>query len=583
MNNKTKIICGAVVVALCGGVFFFNKNRATNQVTQEEMALSRTFTLVKGDLESTVDVSGVIVSAEETEVTTDINAKVVKLNVKEGDKVKKGDVICVLDSSEIDRQIKELQENKGGGSGPSKSVVTKAKNALKKAEELEQKTKARFEKRYNATSDYRDTSIEKKYAQLQNNLDDAHKMLISADAQIVDKQATVEKAQTEYDQAGVKVNLEQKIENVSNKTSALLEIQEELDKAKEERLKAELEYTLNPTEENAKKLEEAKEEVEEVEKEEKEVQKALTNAQNLLKEAQALLSDKQEALSQAQKELAQAESTAEYKEAKKAYENADRALKEYEDSIYSQYQADREAVNSAIESRLSAQEALESLYSGGGSFSNQKEIEKLQEQKEACTLKAESSGEITSLKVKLGSISNGSIALIQSTEHLIFQVSIPEESINKVKKGLLVTVTATSIEEAVTGKLTQISSTTGISNNADYGMSTSDGNGYKAQITLDKPGGLHIGSKASGSIVLSSKKNIFVVPIEAVGNDEGLSYIRVAQPDGSYKKIAVEIGESNEMMMEISGKDLEEGMEVLSDAYYEDLIAEAKMSSQEGY
>lgn len=560
MNTKNKIICGVVVAALCGGGFFWyqNNNKSTTQVTDEEMGYSRTFTLAKGDLESTVDVSGVVVSAVETEVTTDISAKVVKLNVKEGDKVKKGDIICVLDSSDIDRQIKDLQENKDtGGSGPSSSAVTKATNALTDAQK-------RFSTRYNMDGKniYKDSAIEKKHNSLQEDADKAYNALVNADSSVTDAQKAVDAAQTAYDQAGVSVNLDQKIADYSNATKAVDDAEKAVDEAKRT-------YDHYPTPENQKALEEAENNL-------KDAKDALSDAKKALEDAKSTLSDKQDALDNAQKALEEAKKSAQYAEAQKAYDIAKAALEENEKLVYTQYATDKDAV-------LSAQEAYDSLFSGGGSSSTSNtELEKLQEQKENCTLRAESTGEITSLSVKLGSIVKGSVAIIQSTDNLIFQVSIPEESINKVKTGLMATVKASSIDEPVTGKLTQISSTTGLTTSTEGGASSSsgDGSGYKAQITLDKPGGLHIGSKAQGSIILSSKKNIFVVPVDAVGNDEGLSFIRVCQEDGTYKKIAVEVGESNDTMVEISGDALVEGLEVLSDAYYEDLITEAKTSEE---
>lgn len=514
MNTKNKIICGVVVAALCGGGFFWyqNNNKSTTQVTDEEMGYSRTFKLAKGDLESTVDVSGVVVSAVETEVTTDITAKVVKLNVKEGDKVKKGDIICVLDSSDIDRQIKDLQENKDtGGSGPSESAIQRAKDAITKAEAAQEAAQTRFNTRYTRDSEKFYKEIEEKYKKLDDELNTAYQDLL-----IVDKE--LDSAITEKEKAD---------ENYKDAESAWKE---------------------NPTEENKENLDKAEE--------------AKNNASANYVKASNNFAEKVTAKDTAQNNI------------------NDYATKIAE---YEIYKTDKENLETTKDALLSAQEAYSSLFSGGGSSSSSNtELEKLQEQKANCTLRAESTGEITSLSVKLGSIAKGSVAIIQSTENLIFQVSIPEESINKVKTGLMATVKASSIDEPVTGKLTQISSTTGLTTSTEGGASSSsgDGSGYKAQITLDKPGGLHIGSKAQGSIILSSKKNIFVVPVDAVGNDEGLSFIRVCQEDGTYKKIAVEVGESNDTMIEISGDALVEGLEVLSDAYYEDLITEAKTSGE---
>ncbi|MBQ0066212.1 MAG: HlyD family efflux transporter periplasmic adaptor subunit [Firmicutes bacterium] len=565
MDTKSKIICGVVALAVAGGGIFWytNTNKSSSSVTPEEMAYSKTFTLTKGDLESVVDVDGVVVSAVETEVTTENTGKVVKLNVKVGDKVKKGDVICVLDSKDIDRQIKDLQEgNSSGGSAVSKSAqkrVARAKEALQKAQN-------RFKTRYSTDGKtYTDFGIENKYNKLQETLDKTSNAFTGYDAWVENTQA-VEKAQREYDKA--KKDLEINIVWKGTTTKVSFDgLKRKLKDAEEDWDKKADAYYDNPTTENKKEYDDATDYLEMLE--------------DLLIDAESSIKDKETALDNALMALNETEKSEEYQRIKKAYDDASKAATEYETSVYEPYSKLKESVQTAQDAYDEAKESASSSASSSAS-EKESELEKLQEQKDACTLRAESEGEITQLNVKLGSIPKGSIALIQSTDKLIFEVSIPEESINKVSKGLMVSVTAASIDVPVTGKLTQISSTTGVtSTGSEGGGDPSGGAGYKAQITLDQPGGLHIGSKAHGSIILSSKKDVFVVPNEAVGNDEGLTYIRAVQPDGSYKKIPVTVGDSNETMVEISGDDLVEGIEILSDAYYEDLISTEKQKFEE--
>lgn len=494
MNTKNKIITAVVVVALAGGALFaYNKFSAGNSgVSDAEMELSRTFTLGKGDLQSTIDVSGVVVSAVETEVTTDLSAKVVKLNVKQGDKVKKGDIICELDSTEIDRQIANF--GKGSGGSGNGSAIKSAQKALERAKEA------------------RDTTKEKQ----DKLVDVAQRVFNSIDEEIKGKK---------YDNQ-IEKKIEEKEKTLYDREDSYIEAYDKWD--------------VDRTAENEKLRNDAKDKLDEAQTDLDDYKKA-----SRYEEYTADMKEKEEA----QKSLDDA------KEARDdANKQADQAVQDAEDAL-------KEAKNS-----------------GGGSSADMSELEKLKDQKEACTLRAESTGEITSLNVKLGSIAKGSVALIQSTDKLIFEVSIPEESINKVQTGLKVMVNASSIDVPVTGTLTQISSTTGSTSVSSDGSSTTTtaGDGYKAQITLDEAGGLHIGSKAQGSIILSSKSDVFIVPIDAIGDDEGLSYIRVVQENGSYKKVAIEVGERNDTMAEIIGKDLVEGMEVLADAYYEDLIKSAK-------
>lgn len=63
------------------------------------------------DLSEYVSISGNVSSSSTTNVTTELMQKVKKLNVKVGDNVKKGDVICELDSSSLQESYDKLNAN----------------------------------------------------------------------------------------------------------------------------------------------------------------------------------------------------------------------------------------------------------------------------------------------------------------------------------------------------------------------------------------------------------------------------------------------------------------------------------------
>ena len=76
----------------------------------------RTVRLEKGSLEDAVVVKGTVKSAESSSVTAVVQGKIKDLKVKEGDIVKKGDIIAVLDntdlSDEIDKKKKDIAQAK---------------------------------------------------------------------------------------------------------------------------------------------------------------------------------------------------------------------------------------------------------------------------------------------------------------------------------------------------------------------------------------------------------------------------------------------------------------------------------------
>lgn len=72
----------------------------------------RTTTLTKTSLEDSVTVTGTVASGSEASVTVADNAKTYKVasvEVEVGDEVQAGDVICTLDTSDLEKQIESAE------------------------------------------------------------------------------------------------------------------------------------------------------------------------------------------------------------------------------------------------------------------------------------------------------------------------------------------------------------------------------------------------------------------------------------------------------------------------------------------
>ena len=61
------------------------------------------------DLSTYVNISGSVSSSSTVNVTSEVLQKVMQLNVKVGDSVKKGDVVCVLDTTSLQEQLDKLK------------------------------------------------------------------------------------------------------------------------------------------------------------------------------------------------------------------------------------------------------------------------------------------------------------------------------------------------------------------------------------------------------------------------------------------------------------------------------------------
>ena len=93
-----KIIAICLVVALlAGGAYIFVKAKNSKAGTA---AVQRTSTVVRGELTDSIAGSAPIVSSNRSELSPKVTATLEKINCKEGDQVKAGDVLFVIDNTD---------------------------------------------------------------------------------------------------------------------------------------------------------------------------------------------------------------------------------------------------------------------------------------------------------------------------------------------------------------------------------------------------------------------------------------------------------------------------------------------------
>lgn len=104
-SKKGKVISligvvGIVLVVLIGSAI----SKMTSAV-ETAMNLVQVETVQSRNLSETISLSGTAAGISRTNVTSKATAKVKTVNVQVGDQVKKGDVLCLLDSTDIEEQI----------------------------------------------------------------------------------------------------------------------------------------------------------------------------------------------------------------------------------------------------------------------------------------------------------------------------------------------------------------------------------------------------------------------------------------------------------------------------------------------
>ncbi|MBQ8978176.1 MAG: efflux RND transporter periplasmic adaptor subunit, partial [Oscillospiraceae bacterium] len=106
MKKKKKGIAGKIILVVvllllaAGGFLIWQSVNA-----MKNMAMVEPMELKKKDLRNTVTFSGIVESNTFEQVTSGMNLPIATVNVKEGDIVKKGDILATLDSDTIEDDI----------------------------------------------------------------------------------------------------------------------------------------------------------------------------------------------------------------------------------------------------------------------------------------------------------------------------------------------------------------------------------------------------------------------------------------------------------------------------------------------
>ncbi|OUN83597.1 MULTISPECIES: HlyD family efflux transporter periplasmic adaptor subunit [Eubacteriales] len=493
-------ILAVAILAAGGAVALRVRMSASKDNTAENLSYARTVFLKKEDLNESVNVSGIVQSAQVSSVTTGLSNKVTSLNVKVGDYVNKGDVICTLDDADIRRAIQDKEKEIGEEKQRLQEAYNKAVTQVDEARRAKDNEKKNQDTLVDAARAARDRASE----------------ALSA-------------VTPAYDAAKANYEVMEK---------AVASAQKDVDAATDARQKA---YDAWIAAGGATE----------------------GDAYLAYQKADETLNEKNTALESARTLYSYDSYTQAYNTAKQAYDAAaaerDTAESAYKQADSARYQA-LDACDTTINTALSAlQEAEKQLQKGVDS----KALDDLKKSLEDTILKAETSGKITDLKVNVGSICKGDVATIQSTDQLVLSVSIPEYAINKVQVGMPASITSDAASGEIRGTVSRISPTAG----SGDGESTGSSSGFAADIAIQTPESIFIGSKAKAEIILASKSNVYSVPLDAVApGDDGQDVIYARQGEGAFSPVTVTTGMKNDYAVEVSGTSLQDGLEILADA-----------------
>ena len=112
--HKKAAVALLLAAAIAAGVLVWRQRSAPRLPAGANMggqSYVRTLTLQKGTLDASISASGTVESSDVSNVTTELKYTVKSVNVQVGDTVNEGDVICTLDTEDLEKSIAKMKES----------------------------------------------------------------------------------------------------------------------------------------------------------------------------------------------------------------------------------------------------------------------------------------------------------------------------------------------------------------------------------------------------------------------------------------------------------------------------------------
>lgn len=513
-KKKIILLCVVIVLLAAAGAAMTQANKTAKAAAASDEPAYRSVVLQKDAMAESITVTGTVASADVANVTTQQTQTVKTISVQVGDTVKEGDIICTLDTADLEKELAKKQEALSTDQASAQRNYESAQESLTSAQE-------KYQTAYQA------------YATAATDLETKRAAFLPAQTSIQTYQSAYDAALTAEQNAGIALN--------SN--SQIVAAQAAVDAAQAAVAAAQGGGTQQAG--NG--------------------QTSAAKSSDALAQAQAQLAAAQAQLAQAQAQAA--DLTKAYNDAVAARQAAENSLNTAKancnyDALYTAYSSADQACSAAKQTYESAKQQVDAAQQQLDTAKEQLDsdtaleaVEQLQEQIEDCTIRATSDGTITSLNATVGSAASSAggtpLATIQNTGALKVSVNIDENDIQQMQVGqrAIIRSDATGDKE-IAGTLTQLSVTT-------------SENGFPAEVSVDDAdSGLLIGVSAKVEIVLSETEGVYSVPYDAVEtNDSGEKVIYVRDGD-DWKELPVTTGMETSYYIEIESDELTDGMEV---------------------
>ena len=593
--NAKKIIVPVVIVAgiIVIAVAVILLGNAASKVSYADAVK-----IEQKSLADKISVNGTLESSEKKNVYARLNYQVEKINVSVGDRVKKGDVLCTIDTDELQQQILQQQatvDNSGVNSdynlseaeqryadaladyqnGESSAVLNAAKaleQAEKNLDEARRQESAGTGTTLPSNLQNAENSLESARLTYENSVktyEDAEKNLKPENYP-----ADVKKIYTELKEAKERLNIVEK-----------KHINKELEDAKRRLDDAEKEYmmTLYPgyiSDTDAKKIEteynNATANYETVKAKYDEV-----TIKELIKSLQPQYDSAVENLEKARDNAKTSMDNAKiaYDNARNNYNSVSKqggnseesysvAVKNAEEALETAKNDYDIAVRQAESNLASLKKAAEQQRTVSGLNDPQVVmLQNLKDKLEYAVVTAPCDGIITAVNAEEGAVAAGALFTIEDIDTLKISAEVGEYDIPYIKEGMAATIKCDALgSEEFEGRITDVAKTPV----AGSAYSTQSGTNYNIKVSINSDDErLLAGMNAKISIVTEEKAGALTITYDALTTDDkgnDAVYIAEKGADGVYraKLVNVDVGLETDYEIEIISPEIKEGMYVLT-------------------
>lgn len=522
MKKGTKIFLILAVVIVAVAAALIGLVRAGQSALEAMTTGAASYTaLERMDLTNTLSVSGNIQSADVKKVYQEAAGagKALQVNVEVGDTVAEGDVLCVFDSTDLEKDYEKSRLQAEQSEKSAQISLDSAQNSYNTGVIAQEQAVRAAKQNLEAMQDALTTAEEQYNDALEDYNSGKLELTLQVDA--------------EYTQAQYAYTSAKKVSN--DLYLAMRDAEHALESATEEN-REELEQAYNAANseyqaaqvqtDNAKAAFDAAREV---------YENKDTQVESLLDDYRDAVTDAQENVSDAEVALQEAE------------EQRELALHGYSNSVSS--------------AQIAADQTVTEM-----------NLADAQENIDKCTVTAPAAGTVTAVYVNEGeSNASGSLLfVIENLEELEIVTSVREYDIASLAVGMPAEIKTDATGDTVySGQVKDIAIT---AQKDAYGNTVSSSNAeFDVTLSVDPgEGGLLVGMNGRATITTDSTEGVLAVLYSSLGYDEdGAPYVMAARPqdDGTLvvEKVPVETGVETDFEVEVISDALAEGDLILDD------------------